>query len=302
MDRIEKGLIFDIQRYSLHDGRGIRTLVFMKGCPLRCLWCANPESQSVRREIGHTAKNCVHCGVCAAHCKNDAIDPNDFSIDRSRCDRCGACSRVCGVRAKRWIGRETTVSALMEDIEKDRLFYLNSGGGVTVGGGEPLAQADFVEDLLRACKAVHIDTAIETCGFAEWEKLSGILSYTDTVLYDLKHMDSGEHRRLTGVDNALILDNARRTGNRNRTVFRVPLIPGLNDGDDNLRQTFAFARDAKMAVGVEILPYHNLGAKKYEWISLKYALPEMRPCDEKQKRLLRERIAAMAPGIDVKVV
>jgi pyruvate formate lyase activating enzyme len=244
----------------------------------------------------------VRCGACVACCENGAIDPKDFAIDRSKCDKCGACTRVCGVKAKQWIGREVTVSALMKDIEKDRLFYLNSGGGVTVGGGEPLAQADFTKNFLRACKAAHIDTAIETCGFAAWEKLSGVLAYTDTVLYDLKHMDGEKHKSFTGVDNALILDNARRVGSIKQTVFRIPLIPGLNDGDDNLRRTFAFAHDAKMAVGVEILPYHNLGAKKYDRISLKYSLAEMQPYDEKQKRLLRERIAAIMPDIDVKVV
>jgi pyruvate formate lyase activating enzyme len=302
MDNEKRGVIFDIQRYSLHDGPGIRTLVFMKGCPLRCLWCSNPESQNFEKEVGHIQKNCVLCGACAGLCRYDAIIPGNFAIDRAKCVNCGACVRACNVNAKRLIGEDISLFKLVEAVEKDRLFYINSGGGVTVGGGEPLAQADFVAAILQACQDVRINTAMETCGFAQWEELNKTLAYIDILLYDLKHIDDEKHKRLTGVGNTLILDNARKAGNRVKSLFRIPLIPGLNDDDENLQQSFAFIRNIKMAVGVEILPYHNLGKGKYDWLSKQYALKNSEPYNENRKLALRERIAALKPGIDVKVL
>lgn len=270
----EKGLIFNIQKFSIHDGQGIRTLIFMKGCPLECLWCSNPESQSFLEEIMYVKKNCIQCQKCGQVCPQNAVDMENLEIDRERCKACGTCTKTCYANAKKLVGKTMSVSDLMEKIEKDRIFYRNSAGGVTVGGGEPTSQPKFVAALLKECKRLNIHTAIETCGYGQWDAIKEIFDYLDQVFFDLKHMDAAEHQRLTGVSNGLILENAKNIAEKMKDVtFRIPLIPGYNDEEENIRRTGEWVK-ALMTdendLKVEILPYHALGTDKYTWLDKEY--------------------------------
>ncbi|MCQ4635377.1 glycyl-radical enzyme activating protein [Anaerovorax odorimutans] len=294
------GTIFDIQKYSLHDGPGIRTLVFMKGCPLRCIWCSNPESQSGECQVGYTLKNCIKCGRCAEICPEQAIDKEDFHIDWEKCVSCGSCAACCPVQAKKKIGYGISEEDLLDKIREDRLFYRNSGGGATIGGGEPAVQSQFVNRVLKRCRKDSIHTCIETCAYAEEDKFQETIEYADLVLFDLKHMDSRIHKKLTGAGNELILKNAHNI--KQDVVFRVPLIPGLNDSRENLEETFSFAAGLENAKGVELLPYHNLGESKYPWIGKDYQLKTLEKYSEEQKEELRQWIAGENFPIGIKLL
>ncbi len=290
------GIIFNTQKFSIHDGSGIRTLIFMKGCPLRCLWCSNPESQASGLEIMDVKSNCIKCGKCAALCVYGAIDFKTLDIDRLLCTKCGKCAEKCYANAKKITGKQVSVRELMELIEKDRIFYRNSEGGVTIGGGEPTMQPLFVEELLRECKKRNIHTAIETCGYGNWSKIQGIFDYTDQVFFDLKMMDYKEHERLTGCTNKLILQNAENVAKRNlKITFRIPLIPGYNDKEHNVRETGEFVKklsDYNDKLSVEILPYHDLGKDKYQWLGMECKLRDIKKIEservEKSKKILLE--------------
>lgn len=297
-----KGVIFDIQRYSIHDGNGIRTLVFMKGCPLKCLWCSNPESQNFDIEIGSITKDCIGCGDCYNFCKQGAIVIPNYEIDRTLCNNCLECAKVCTVKAKRAIGREFDVEELLETVERDRLFYQNSGGGITVGGGEPTAQSDFVSEFLKACKENHLNTCIETCGFATWDKFIKIIEYADVIYYDIKHMDSAKHKELTGVENELILENARRIGENRSIIIRIPAIPGINDDDENLSRTILFASQLAGLKRIELLPYHTLGEEKYNLIGKKYHMKGLKAYQEDQKKTLQDKIRKINTKIEIKIL
>ncbi len=239
------GTVFNTQKFSIHDGTGIRTLIFMKGCPLRCIWCSNPESQRTGPEVMFVRSKCTGCGKCAALCREAAVDDVTFDIDRSRCVKCGLCTSKCYAGAKKMTGRQVTVREMMELIEKDRIFYTNSGGGVTVGGGEPAMQHGFVEELLKACRESHIHTAIETCGYGRWQDICGMFDNADQIFFDLKAIDPELHRRLTGVSNELILHNAEQAAVRGKDViFRIPLIPGCNDSLTNIEETGISSEDS----------------------------------------------------------
>lgn len=285
---IETGTIFDIQRYSLHDGPGIRTLVFMKGCSLRCLWCSNPESQSFEIETGFVKNKCVGCGKCFEACPQSATKQGTFDIDRTLCNVSGDCVEVCSYGAKKTIGEKFTVDQIIEIIEKDRLFYENSSGGITVGGGEPCGQSNFVPALLKKCKEIHIHTCIETCGFAKADDFAKCVENADLILFDLKHMDSKKHLELTGARNEQILSNAKSIYGDKEIIFRVPLIPGMNDDFENIEQTIAFAESIESAKAVEFLPYHTLGAGKYDWVGKKYALNSLHPYSEEDKERITQ--------------
>lgn len=279
------GIVFNTQKFSIHDGNGIRTLIFMKGCPLRCLWCSNPESQRLEPQLMDVKSNCVGCGKCVVLCPLKAVDPETFDVDRSKCDHCGKCAERCYANAKKMAGKRVSVQELMDLIEKDRIFYENSGGGVTIGGGEPTMQFEFVRELLQECKSAHIHTAIETCGFGEWEKLSEIFRLTDQIFFDLKAMDPNLHKRLTGADNASILENARNAAKLGKKlIFRIPLVPGCNDSGGNIEATGAFVAGLSGGdsdISVEILPYHDFGKDKYRWLNMEYALGQLnRPEEE----------------------
>ncbi len=269
------GVIFDIQRYSIHDGSGIRTLVFLKGCPLRCAWCCNPESQSFAAELAVNPARCIRCGLCAKACPAHAIPSQvegSVTPDRGRCQACGACVDVCPMAGRTLHGRVVTVNDVISTVERDYIFYRTSGGGVTLSGGEPLLQALFAADLLQACQERGINTAIETCGYAPWDEFAGVLAHTDTVLFDIKHVDGEAHRRLTGVDNALILENLRRAADQaGHVVLRMPLIPECNAEPATVRAIAELARDLHISE-MHLLPYHGLGEAKYAALGKCYPL------------------------------
>jgi pyruvate formate lyase activating enzyme len=276
------GIVFKFQRHSLHDGPGIRTLVFLKGCPLRCLWCFNPESQKIEPEIVHYTQKCIGCNLCVNACPiPTAIEDREGVkfINRESCDNCGQCAAACPAGGMVRIGRRMGVDAVMDTIAKDKVFYDKSGGGVTLSGGEATFQADFTGMILKRCRSSGIHTAIETCGYADWASLGRIVATTDLVLYDLKIMDAKKHRRYTGVGNKIILENAKKIARSNTPmIIRIPVIPGFNDSRENLSETAAFIRDELKPVrDVHLLPYEFIGVAKYEKLSRPYALGDVIP-------------------------
>jgi pyruvate formate lyase activating enzyme len=263
------GIVFDIQTYSLHDGPGIRTLVFLKGCPLTCVWCQNPESQRRQPEILLYSAKCTGCGQCVSVCPDKAIQIIDGKSHTARmlCTGCGTCSTVCPNEARILAGRTMSAEEVFREVKKDEIFYKNSGGGVTLSGGEPLAQPEFSASILRLCKNAGLHTAIETSGMTEWESFKQVLEYTDLVLYDLKQIDNAVHQECTGVPNDLILENIKRIRKELTipVVARIPIVPGYNADSKNIEATAHFiatelGRDTK----VNILAYHRLGESKYE--------------------------------------
>jgi pyruvate formate lyase activating enzyme len=258
-----EGLVFDIQRFSLHDGGGIRTLVFMKGCPLRCEWCSNPESQSSKPEVMFFEERCIGCGECIEACPFDTQE-EIWPIDTDVCIGCGKCVEHCYSEAKQMVGTWYSVKDVLDIILKDRVFYEESGGGVTVGGGEPTNQPRFVAALLEACRSEGIHTAVETCGYAVWETMEKVLDHVDLLLFDIKHMDPKLHKEKTGVTNQRILDNARRAARKvKKMIVRLPFIPGFNDSDENLHGLGRFIRDELDGVErLDLLPYHSTGESK----------------------------------------
>ncbi len=266
MTEVTRGVVFNIQHYSIHDGPGIRTTVFLKGCPLRCFWCQNPESQTLRPEIFLDGEKCQGCGVCVRTCPEEAIELYEgrSRTDRDLCRGTGKCAEVCPHEARNLMGRYVTAEEVFQRVSADAIFYQRSGGGVTLSGGEPLAQPEFAISLLKMCREAAIHTTLDTCGYARWETVARVLEYVDLVLYDLKHMDVVEHERYAGVSNDLILDNARRIRELSIPMLaRVPVIPGYNDTAENIAATARFIVNELGSISVHLLPYHRLGETKY---------------------------------------
>lgn len=270
----QKGLVFNIQRYSIHDGPGIRTVVFVKGCPLHCVWCDNPEGQKSRPELVLFTDRCFACSSCVEACPRSALLDVKGTIEilRNRCDLCGDCVRVCSSGALQQIGRTMTVREVIQEVEKDQTFYEVSGGGVTVSGGEPTTHQRFVEALLSVAQERGISTALETCGQTNWSVLKRLLKYTDLVLYDIKAMDKSLHKRLVGTSNAKILSNAARAAECRPMIVRVPVVPGINDNEENIRAVATFARRLRGVKEVHLLPYHRLGESKYPRLNMNYKI------------------------------
>jgi pyruvate formate lyase activating enzyme len=285
------GTVFDIKKFSIHDGPGIRTTVFFKGCPLRCWWCHNPESQALGPELMVRAGRCIQCEACLSACTHGAIsrDSGVISTDAAKCVACGACAEVCYAEARQIVGQEMTVAQVVAEIERDVPFYDESGGGVTFSGGEPLAQPGFLLALLRACQEREIHTALDTCGFAPWETLDRVREHVDLFLYDLKLIDDDGHLKFTGVSNELILRNLQALSQRGHdVVVRVPVIPGANDNEDHVRQIGAFVASLPRLHRVDLLPYHHAGAGKYDRLHKSYRLPETYPpSDSRMAEILR---------------
>jgi len=267
--RNTKGIVFNIQHYAIHDGPGIRTTVFVNGCPLRCIWCQNPESQSLKPQIFFHREKCTGCGKCIEVCPkkaNEIVDSRSV-IHRDLCIGCGSCSEICPNEARHLMGKEMTAAEVFREVEKDAIFYQGSGGGVTVSGGDPIAQPEFVTNLLRLCKEASLHTALDTCGCTTWETLKEILDYVDLVLFDFKHLSTDKHKDLTGVSNELILENAKKIYHELSIpmLARIPIIPGYNDTIENIEATGHFiAHELGNSIKVHILPYHRLGETKYE--------------------------------------
>jgi pyruvate formate lyase activating enzyme len=276
----QAGLVFNIMRFSLHDGPGIRTTVFLKGCPLRCRWCHNPESQSREPEILYFDERCIHCGDCVLACPHGALD-----LDQDRqpihhpelCLRCGKCVEACPSAARQLAGRWMTVAEVLTEVLKDEVFYDESGGGITISGGEPLQQADFVEALLAACKARRMHTVLDTSGFADPGVLRRVSEHVDLFFYDLKLMNSERHLRSTGVKNDLILQNLKMLAEGGSAVtVRVPILPGVNDDIENLDALSVYLSPLGVR-DIDLLPYHELGNGKYRRLNLSYGMEGAEP-------------------------
>lgn len=264
----ELGVIFQIQRWSVNDGDGIRSTVFFKGCPLRCRWCANPESWRHQVEILYSPALYSRCGRCVDVCPTAASSRQAdgmVGFDRKQCTACGNCVNVCPTGARKIMGKQVSVADVMRVINRDAVFYRESGGGVTFSGGEPFAQPEFLRQLAAACQTLGLETAVETSGCFDLDSVRDVLQQLDCVFVDIKHMDEAEHLRLTGVSNKTILANIAAFSKWHpRVIVRVPLIHNVNDTRENIEALCAFLQQEAGVTGVELLPYHNYGQAKYE--------------------------------------
>jgi len=273
------GSIFDIKRYAINDGPGIRTAIFFKGCPLECWWCHNPEGQSSQPQLMFRSNRCKASKACLEVCPQHAIHWEDGSItDWGVCDDCGRCAGVCYAGAREVVGRIVSVDQLMEEIERDIPFYDQSKGGVTFTGGEPMFQREFLYESLLACKKQGIHTAVDTSGYSFWEGFEIISPLVDLFLYDLKLMDENKHKQYTSVFNQMILDNLQKLSRaKAHIIVRIPLIPGVNDDVKNIELSSVFLAGLPFLDQVELMPYHEIGLEKYQALGMKYKLKEIRP-------------------------
>jgi pyruvate formate lyase activating enzyme len=304
MEKQLTGKVYDIQGFSVQDGPGIRTTVFLKGCPLRCLWCHSPESQQFHAQLSWISMRCIgveKCGKCLDACSKGAVSPGKWTqhaatnekiqlihVDRSICDNCGDCTAVCHWKALEMCGKDYTVEELLKRVMKDEPFYEQSGGGVTLSGGEPLSQPQFILQLLMRLKECGIHTAVDTSGYAKYKIIERILPYTDLFLYDLKHMNDKQHKMVTGVSNERILENAEKIARAGgKMQIRIPVIPDFNDSSESIQEIGEFCKSLGDAVTViQLLPYHNLGVMKYHRISDGQALEADLPSDEKMSAII----------------
>jgi pyruvate formate lyase activating enzyme len=298
-----RGIIFNIQRYSIHDGPGIRTIVFLKGCPLRCSWCSNPESQNPWPEIAHSDSLCNKCGKCIEVCPTRAISTRDGQvlIDRNLCTNCGKCFDVCVPEALKLYGKEMTAREVFREIEKDAEFYRESGGGVTASGGEPLFQPVFLAALFKLCREEGIHTAIETTGCVSLKALKTVLPVTKLVLFDFKHAYSEEHKKWTQQTNKIILRNLRFLAESGTPlILRVPLIPGFNDSNEVLQAIANLAKQYVKAPKVHLLPYHRFGMGKYGMLDRHYELESL--TRQSDAELERAKEIFVSSGIETRIV
>ena len=279
---MEQGLVLRIERISPNDGFGLRSVVFLKGCPLRCAWCSTPESQSARPEWYYKQAKCLHCGRCIRACPAGALsvsaDRTALVHDKAKCTECFRCAQVCPTHAVGTYGQMMTVEDVMQEIRKDTLFYFNSGGGVTLSGGDVLLQGDFAAAILRACKAECLHTMAELDLYGSYDRVQKLAPWLDACFVDLKHMDDTAHRRWTGVSNKTILENLLRLSAEFPALslhIRVPLIPGVNDTEENLQATAAFCARLPSCRTLEFLPYHRLGTATYGYTQREYPLGDL---------------------------
>lgn len=278
------GLIADIQRYSVNDGPGTRTAVFFKGCPLRCEWCHNVEMISTSNEVWYDSALCTSCGKCIEICPESAIKKygDERTINRRACkgENCLKCVEVCPTQAMTLIAQSLTIEEILEEVQKDQIFYWRDGGGITVSGGEPLAQPYFIRELLKECQNHAIHTVLDTCGFANWDLISKIAKYVDLTLFDIKHINVVKHKMATGVSNELILANARKLAKIAKMRIRVPVIPTFNDSLQEMKEIAEFIKSVNLD-NVDLLPYHSYAERKYKMYMMKYKFAHVEPPSEK---------------------
>ena len=284
----EIGFVADIQNYSLNDGPGIRTTLFLKGCPLKCKWCHNPEMIAPSQELWYNYQVCTSCGQCIDVCPESAIKgyKEDRVIDREVCTLCMKCVEICPNHVLSPVGRQITVEDALKEFQKDEIFHKHGGGGITISGGEPSFQAHFATELLKQCQDHLINTAIDTCGYASWDVLSGIAEYADLILFDIKHMEAAKHLWGTGVSNELILENARKLAPLGKMRVRVPVIPGFNCSEGDLNEIAKFVVLNGLR-SLDLLPYHIYGEGKYKRLGRKYEFAEIQPPTEDQMRSIQ---------------
>lgn len=302
------GSVLRIERTSIHDGQGLRTVLFLKGCPLRCRWCSTPESQRPESEKGYAEDRCVGCGICVRSCPEDALsiskDGQRVFTDLAKCKNCFVCVAKCPQRAWKRYGSIMSVGEAVREVSKDEIFFFHSGGGVTISGGEPLRQPDFVGEILKECSERGIHTAIETSFHVTWEHVDKILPWLNVLFVDVKHMDRELHQKWVGTDNSLIIDNIRKVDQSPYPldiVVRIPLIPGVNDSDENLSQTGEFCKSIKKLKEIELLAYHRLGIETYRKLGIDYPLKDLVP--PSPERILERAFFLMEqnPGAPVRV-
>lgn len=311
------GKVYDIQGFSVQDGPGIRTTVFLKGCPLRCPWCHSPESQSFTSQLSWMTMRCIgaeKCGKCLNACTKGAITLGAVTkdtgtekpiqlvhVDRASCDNCGDCAKACYPGALSICGEDYTVDDLLDRVCKDMPFYQNSGGGVTISGGEALAQPKFTSEVLKGLRSRGVHTALDTTGFTDIKFINEVLPFVNLFLYDLKHMDSMVHKQVVGVPNELILENAKRIAEAGGKIqIRIPVIPGFNDSEENITLTGQFCKSLGDAVTlIQVLPYHNMGVVKYQRISDNPLEMKVEPPSDAKIQYLKEILESFELNVTV---
>ena len=303
----DQGVVFNIQKFSLHDGEGIRTLVFLKGCPLRCRWCSNPEGMKPRPELAYKRTKCIgmdECGFCENACPQGAMGHDGEGlavVDRNRCDDCWACDEACPSKALVMLGETMSVDAVLDVAEEDSVFYARSKGGLTVGGGEPLSQPGFARKLLLTARERGFRTALETSGQGRWEDLERICQHVDHVHYDIKCLDDKRHREFTQVGNDRILENLNKLGRRFVDLpitVRTPIVTGHNDTVSDIAAIAEYVGQLPGKLSYELLAYHAFGATKYEQLGLSYCLEGLKPPDDQVMDVLRERAQLDQPRLN----
>ncbi len=295
--------VSNIQRFCVHDGPGIRTTVFLLGCPLRCHWCQNPETLAHRPILLFNPDKCAGCAACVEACPQGAArrgEDGGLRFDRALCTACGRCTASCCYRARQLSARAFSVQSLLEEILKDRVAFRNSGGGVTLSGGEPLLDAEFASRLLEACGRSGVPTAVETCGAVPWDHFERVLPHVDLFLYDLKAIDPEKHRTWTGADNHAVLSNARSLAEAGkRLIARVPLVPGVNDDDEEFQAIARFAAGLRGVEELHLMPFHQIGSSKYALAGMEYRMQDTP--EEDEGRIDRCRRLAEQLGLRVSV-
>lgn len=301
-ERGEEGLVTNIQRFSIHDGPGIRTTVFLKGCNLHCFWCHNPEDIRLNAEVQFFPERCISCGACVERCPQGAhrfLDDGSHLFLRDLCDGCGICIDTCYAKGLVLVGSRMSAAQVIAEVVEDQAFYTTSGGGVTISGGEPLLQFDFTYSVLSRCRALGIHTAIETAANFPWERVAAILPVTDLVMMDIKHMDSATHRRCTGAPNERILSNALRLGREPQPlIVRTPIVPGVNDSVEQVQAIASFVAQLPNLVYYELLPYHPMAKSKYRSLDLVYEAEDL--VTPTKAKIAELAAAAEAQGVRVR--
>lgn len=301
-----KGKVLRIERSSSYDGEGLRTVIFLKGCPLSCMWCSTPESQKYSNEIGCDDSKCIRCGLCVRACPNEALRLDSAGLPRvvdDKCTACGVCAQNCPSQAITIYGRDMTAEEVVRELEKDSILYFHSQGGVTFSGGEPLAQPEFVAEVLRLAANHGINGTIETSVSVPWRNIDMVLKWVPKIFVDIKHMDPIHHKNLTGISNDLILENIKKIDDYGTKLsVRIPIIPSVNDSESNIEATAVFCNQLNNIVELELLSYHKLGMTTYKRLGMKMKLDKVDPPSNDHMLGLASKIkSVLRDGVVVKV-